>query len=60
MGAAFRNRVIRKFNISEEENEAFCEETERRVERWVRNNEEKITSKETVIRNYAMADQRYF
>ena len=30
---AFRNRLIRTFNISDEENEAFCEETEGRVER---------------------------
>ena len=46
--AAFRNRLMRTLNISEEENEAFCEETEGRVERWLRNNEENLTPKETV------------
>ena len=39
---------MRTFNISEEENEAFCEETERRVEGWIEDNMEKLTPKETV------------
>ena len=49
VGSVFRNRLKRTFNIREEENEDFCEETERRVETWVINNEEKLTPKETVI-----------
>ena len=32
---AFRLRLERIFNIREEENEEFCEETEREVERWI-------------------------
>ena len=46
--AAFRNRLMRTFNINDEENDSFCEETERRVERWIDDNRERFTPKETV------------
>ena len=45
MERAFRRRLGRTFYISEEENENFCEETEREVEEWVRNNENKLVRK---------------
>ena len=48
VSAASRNRTMRTFNISEEENEAFCEETERRVEEWTEENMERLTIKESV------------
>ena len=35
---AFRKRLMRTFSISEEDNEGFCEEMERRVTRWVGKN----------------------
>ena len=45
---AFRRRLIKTFQISEEKNEDFCEETERIVEEWMRNNEETLKIKETI------------
>ena len=44
----FRRRLIKTFQISEEENEDFCEATERIVEEWMRNNEETLKIKETI------------
>ena len=43
---SFGRRLTTTFQISEEENEDFCEETEREVEEWIRKNGEKIRRRE--------------
>ena len=48
MKRAFRRTLERTFYISEEENENFCEETEREVEEWVRNNENKLVRRRII------------
>ena len=35
---AFGRRLTKTFQISEEENEEFCEEAEREVEDWIKTN----------------------
>ena len=44
----FGERFTWTFQISEEENEDFCEETEREVEVWIRTNGEKIRRREII------------
>ena len=39
---AFRSRLRKTFNISEEGNEDFWEETDGRVRNWVRDNDETL------------------
>ena len=48
LGRVFRRRLIKIFCISEEENEMFCEETEREVDNWIKNNEDKLERKRMV------------
>ena len=48
MEQAFRNRLERTFNISEEENEDFDEETEMEVEEWKNKNIDKLKPKDIV------------
>ena len=39
---------MRTFQINDEENEEFCEETEREVDECVRNNREKLLVKDKI------------
>ena len=41
----FRRRLAKTFQISEGENDEFCEETEGRVEEWIRINRDKLLVK---------------
>ena len=45
---AFKNRLERTFKIGEEENQEFCEETEREVEEWILGSREKLQVRERV------------
>ena len=45
---AFRRRLTKTFNISEEENDPFCEEMEVEVESLIRNNQERLVKRRNV------------